>query len=380
MGRITRDSSLLANSRNTGVVPNNQRMPGSLATAALPTASTDHRRLQKMTTSETLSQRDRSKTATDLKMLVDAVKRAETLLESKFGASGRGLYEKLDSVRANVPAKLHGTIRYMATVRNKAMHEDGYEIDDFGAYMEKANWVNVELEKGPQPSPTSPESTVPGCGSAAPVGTSRLRRDAGFFIFGAVAAIGIQQLSSNNSTANPIVPGTMSVGPALTSRVVTAPTSAQPDAPVRNDPKSVAAMIAQGKSAGLGNGALRINRVTMSYEPDVWGHEAPKIVADVTNVSDRTISSADVEARLYINNAHSPTTESKSSYLFFGDRGLPAGASAKVDVTLETFTERNWTVPDALNAQRRMAAIRVHRTTDGSNRDFGGAAPQLTDP
>jgi hypothetical protein len=142
----------------------------------------------------------------------------------------------------------------------------------------------------------------------------------------------------------------------------------------------VAKAIADGRSAGLGNSALRIDSVTLKYSPDSWGRLEPKITVKVTNTSHVTISSATVEARLYLNDETRPAAVTGNSYLFFGDRGLAAGASTEASVSLESFKDREWMVPDALNATRRMAAVRVRSTSDGKRADFGDSAEPLRDP
>lgn len=48
----------------------------------------------------------------------------ERLLEQRFGARGRGLHEKLTSVENRVPEPIRRKIRFIATIRNKATHED----------------------------------------------------------------------------------------------------------------------------------------------------------------------------------------------------------------------------------------------------------------
>jgi len=48
----------------------------------------------------------------------------EQLLANKYGAEGRGLHEKLTSVEGRIPGFIQKKIRYIATMRNKATHED----------------------------------------------------------------------------------------------------------------------------------------------------------------------------------------------------------------------------------------------------------------
>lgn len=65
---------------------------------------------------------------------VRAARELESLLETQLGAVGRGLHEKVDSVQARLPSELLSTLRRIATIRNRAVHEHGFEIDDAEAF------------------------------------------------------------------------------------------------------------------------------------------------------------------------------------------------------------------------------------------------------
>ncbi len=56
--------------------------------------------------------------------LIEISQKTERLLETRFGATGRGLHEKLSSVEERIPEKVRRKIRFIATIRNKATHED----------------------------------------------------------------------------------------------------------------------------------------------------------------------------------------------------------------------------------------------------------------
>ena len=56
--------------------------------------------------------------------LIAISQQTERLLEQRLGAQGRGLHEKLSSVADRVPEKIQKKIRFIATIRNKATHED----------------------------------------------------------------------------------------------------------------------------------------------------------------------------------------------------------------------------------------------------------------
>ena len=60
----------------------------------------------------------------DIDIVVTQSKTLEALLEQKFGATGRGLYEKLSSIEYQLEAGLVKNIRWIATMRNKVVHEN----------------------------------------------------------------------------------------------------------------------------------------------------------------------------------------------------------------------------------------------------------------
>jgi hypothetical protein len=60
----------------------------------------------------------------DIDIVVTQSKTLEALLEQKFGATGRGLHEKLTSIEYQLEAGLVKNIRWIATMRNKVVHEN----------------------------------------------------------------------------------------------------------------------------------------------------------------------------------------------------------------------------------------------------------------
>lgn len=62
-------------------------------------------------------------------------KEIEGLLETQLGAEGRGLHEKASSVEHQLPSELLKKLRYIATIRNKVVHEAGYQIDNYEKFV-----------------------------------------------------------------------------------------------------------------------------------------------------------------------------------------------------------------------------------------------------
>lgn len=62
-------------------------------------------------------------------------KRFESLLEREYSAVGKGLHEKLSSVEDKLSQDNVKTLRWIATIRNRAVHEDGFEIDNIDEFI-----------------------------------------------------------------------------------------------------------------------------------------------------------------------------------------------------------------------------------------------------
>jgi hypothetical protein len=59
-----------------------------------------------------------------LTQIIQMAQTLESLLTQRYQAIGRGLHEKLDSVELSVPEQACKQIRFIATLRNKIVHED----------------------------------------------------------------------------------------------------------------------------------------------------------------------------------------------------------------------------------------------------------------
>lgn len=76
-----------------------------------------------------------------IETVVNYTKKIETIFVNELGATGRGLHEKLDSIGNVIDSSIARKIRYIASARNKLMHEDGYEIDDMDRFILNAEQV-----------------------------------------------------------------------------------------------------------------------------------------------------------------------------------------------------------------------------------------------
>ena len=61
---------------------------------------------------------------TPIEELIKITQNMETVLEEDYGATGKGLHEKASSVESQLTPEVMKKIRFIATIRNKAVHDD----------------------------------------------------------------------------------------------------------------------------------------------------------------------------------------------------------------------------------------------------------------
>ena len=99
----------------------------------------------------------------EIAKIIMLTRKIETLLGNKFHAQGKGLHEKISSVENILSEDLVKSLRFLATIRNKAMHEDGFRIDNFKRYEQtaEASIKTLETFKIPRQSHTArPQQTA----------------------------------------------------------------------------------------------------------------------------------------------------------------------------------------------------------------------------
>ncbi len=84
----------------------------------------------------------------DYELAIKSSKELEHLLDTEFDAHGKGLHEKISSVESSLSFELVRNMRYLATIRNKLVHEYDFDkIPDRPKFIEKFEWSSKELEK-----------------------------------------------------------------------------------------------------------------------------------------------------------------------------------------------------------------------------------------
>jgi S-DNA-T family DNA segregation ATPase FtsK/SpoIIIE len=87
-------------------------------------------------------------------------KQIESLLEQQLQAEGRGLHEKVTSVESLLSQELVRKLRWIATVRNKVVHEADFDIENPTEFRESCEQVIAQL-KTIQPLPVQVVDVIP---------------------------------------------------------------------------------------------------------------------------------------------------------------------------------------------------------------------------
>ena len=93
-----------------------------------------------------------SHSSNDYELAIKTSKELEYILESQFQATGRGLHEKITSASSQhhdqpLPEHLIRQMRFLATIRNKLIHERGFDhIPDRIRFIAKFEESAKELE------------------------------------------------------------------------------------------------------------------------------------------------------------------------------------------------------------------------------------------
>jgi hypothetical protein len=84
----------------------------------------------------------------DYELAIKSSKELEYLLEKEFGAHGKGLHEKISSASSQISPKLVKHMRYLATIRNKLVHERGFDaIPDRKSFIRNFEESVKELQE-----------------------------------------------------------------------------------------------------------------------------------------------------------------------------------------------------------------------------------------
>lgn len=81
----------------------------------------------------------------DIENVVKRVRRLEKLLRLHYHADGRGLHQLVTSCEERLPHDVISKLRYVATIRNKIVHEEEYRLDDRKRFFTVCDECEKEL-------------------------------------------------------------------------------------------------------------------------------------------------------------------------------------------------------------------------------------------
>ncbi|UTV27831.1 DUF4145 domain-containing protein [Photobacterium atrarenae] len=81
----------------------------------------------------------------NIELVVTRTRRLERLLRQHYHAEGKGLHQLITSCERRLPHEIIPTLRFVATVRNKIVHEDGYQLDDKAGFIAACKACEAEL-------------------------------------------------------------------------------------------------------------------------------------------------------------------------------------------------------------------------------------------
>ncbi|CEG42643.1 uncharacterized protein PHALS_12901 [Plasmopara halstedii] len=103
----------------------------------------------------------------DYQLAIEASKELEYILESEFQAYGQGLHEKVSSIERAIPVPTIRSIRYVATLRNRLIHDREMKaLPDRQAFIKNFDnamaELNILIDKKRLDTHGTP-ATAPGC-------------------------------------------------------------------------------------------------------------------------------------------------------------------------------------------------------------------------
>ncbi|CAH8230611.1 conserved hypothetical protein [Vibrio aestuarianus] len=81
----------------------------------------------------------------DIEQVVLRTCKLETLLREQYHANGKGLHQLITSCEERLPHDVISKLRYIATIRNKVVHEEGYQLDNRKEFLNVCGECEKEL-------------------------------------------------------------------------------------------------------------------------------------------------------------------------------------------------------------------------------------------
>lgn len=81
----------------------------------------------------------------EIEHVVILTRQLESLLKKRYHAQGKGLHQLISSCETRLPHELILQLRYVATVRNRLLHEEGYTLDNPKQFYQQAKFCIKRL-------------------------------------------------------------------------------------------------------------------------------------------------------------------------------------------------------------------------------------------
>ena len=81
----------------------------------------------------------------DIENVVVRTRRLEKLLRTQYHAEGRGLHQLVTSCEERLPHDVVSRLRFIATLRNKVVHEDDFQFDSRDDFFSACDECEREL-------------------------------------------------------------------------------------------------------------------------------------------------------------------------------------------------------------------------------------------
>jgi hypothetical protein len=81
----------------------------------------------------------------DIEKVVNRTRKIERLLRTQYHADGKGLHQLVTSCEERLPHDVISKLRYIATIRNKVVHEDGYKLESRNEFLSVCDECEKEL-------------------------------------------------------------------------------------------------------------------------------------------------------------------------------------------------------------------------------------------
>jgi len=81
----------------------------------------------------------------DIERVVLRTRKIERLLRDHYHAHGKGLHQLISSCEERLPHDVIAKLRFVATIRNKVVHEDRYQLEDRKAFFSVCKECEQEL-------------------------------------------------------------------------------------------------------------------------------------------------------------------------------------------------------------------------------------------